>query len=198
MKVMKAVTLSLSLALASMVCAPAHAVQEVAGVKFEDWYNFNGQQLQLSGAGLRKMMIMKVYVVGLYVPRKETSVQALLNAPGPKSIQVVLLRDVDAHRLTDALVMGVEDNASSSEWAAIKTRVGEMSKAMRSSGDVREGTVVKLEYIPNQGTTVSQNGKPVIRDIPGEDFFRGVMRIWLGERPADRTLKASLVGASAD
>lgn len=198
MKVLKALTLSLSLALASLVSAPAQAAQEVAGVKFEDWYNFNGQQLQLSGAGLRKMMIMKVYVVGLYVPRKEASVQALVNTPGAKSIQVVLLRDVDAHRLTDALVMGVEDNSTASEWAAIKNRVADMSKAMRGFGDVREGTVVKLEYVPNQGTTVSQNGRPVIRDIPGEDFFRGLMKIWLGEHPADKTLKASLLGASAD
>ena len=51
MKVMKAVTLSLSLALASMVCAPAHAVQEVAGVKFEDWYKDNASKHMLGRLG---------------------------------------------------------------------------------------------------------------------------------------------------
>ncbi len=195
MKAMKAWTLSLSLALASLASLPAHAVQEIAGVKLEDSYTLAGQQLQLNGAGLRKMMIIKVYVLGMYVPRKANTANAVVTQSGPKSIQIVMLRDVDADRLTNALVSDVEVNSTPAEWAALKSRVEEMASNMRRIGSVSEGSAVKLEYVPNQGTTVSTNGKVVVRDIPGEDFFRGLMRIWLGEHPADKTLKSHLLGA---
>ena len=194
MKAMKAWTLSLSLALASLASLPAHAVQEIAGVKFEDSYSLAGQQLQLNGAGLRRMMIIKVYVVGMYVPRKANNSNAVVTQSGPKSIQIVMLRDVDADRLTNALVSDVELNSTPAEWAVLKPRVEEMASNMRRIGSVSEGAAVKLEYVPNQGTTVSSNGKVVVRDIPGEDFFRGLMRIWLGDHPADKTLKGHLLG----
>lgn len=196
MKVMQAWTLSLSLALAALTATPAHAVQEIAGVKFEDWYSLAGQQLQLNGAGLRKMMIIKVYVVGMYVPRKAGNPNGVVTQSGPKSIQIVMLRDVDAERLTNALVSDVELNATPTEWVALKPRVDEMASNLRRMGTVNEGSIIKLEYVPNQGTTVSSNGKVVMRDIPGEDFFRGLMRIWLGEHPADKDLKGRLLGAN--
>lgn len=196
MKAMKAWTLSLSLALASLASAPAHAVQEVAGVKFEDWYSLGGQQLQLNGVGLRKMMIIKVYVVGMYVPHKAGNTNAVVTQPGPKSIQIVMLRDVDADRLANALASDVELNSTPTEWSALKPRVDEMASSLRRVGSVGEGAIVRLEYVPNQGTTVSSNGKVVMRDIPGEDFFRGLMRIWLGDHPADKDLKGRLLGAN--
>jgi hypothetical protein len=33
-------------------------------------------------------------------------------------------------------------------------------------------------------------GKP----IAGEDFYCALMKIWLGEKPADRSLKAAMLG----
>ncbi|MGE5451869.1 MAG: chalcone isomerase family protein [Acidobacteriota bacterium] len=196
MKVMKAWALSLSLACAALASQPAHAVQEVAGVKFEDWYSLAGQQLQLNGAGLRKMMIIKVYAVGLYVPHRDGNFNALLTQAGPKSIHVVLLRDVDASRLTDALISGVEANSTSAELAVLKSRLDDMAANLRKTGEAREGAVVKIEFVPNQGTTVISDGRVVIKDIPGEDFFRGLMKIWLGEHPADKDLKGHLLGAN--
>ncbi|HET8869264.1 MAG TPA: chalcone isomerase family protein [Aquabacterium sp.] len=194
MKVMKAWTLALGLALSCALAGPAHAVQEVAGVKFDDSTTLAGQQLQLNGAGLRRMMIIKVYAIGLYVPKRDVNSMSIVNQPGPKSVQVVLLRDVDAGRLTDALVGGVEANSSPTELAALRSRLDEMASNLRKTGEVTEGTVVRLDYVPNQGTTVSNNGKVVVRDMPGEDFYRALLRIWLGEHPADKGLKERLLG----
>lgn len=195
MKVMKAWFLSLSLAFGAMAPLSAHAVLEVSGVKFEDTYGLAGQQLQLNGAGMRKMMIIKVYALGLYVQRKDANVQALMNQPGPKSLHVVMMRDVKAQKLIDALVSGVEDNSSEAEFAALQPRLNRLAAGLRAAGEVEEDSIVKLEYFPNVGTVVSYKNQVIVKDLPGEDFYRALMRIWLGESPVDRTLKAKLLGA---
>lgn len=195
MKVMKAWFLSMGLALGAMAPLSAHAVLEVSGVKFEDTYGLAGQQLQLNGAGMRKMMIIKVYALGLYVQRKDANVQALMNQPGPKSLHVVMMRDVKAQKLIDALVSGVEDNSSEAEFAALQPRLNRLAAGLRAAGEVEEDSIVKLEYFPNVGTVVSYKNQVIVKDLPGEDFYRALMRIWLGESPVDRTLKAKLLGA---
>jgi hypothetical protein len=195
MKVMKAWFLSMGLALGAMAPLSAHAVLEVSGVKFEDTYGLAGQQLQLNGAGMRKMMIIKVYALGLYVQRKDGNVQALMNQPGPKSLHVVMMRDVKAQKLIDALVSGVEDNSSEAEFAALQPRLNRLAAGLRAAGEVEEDSIVKLEYFPNVGTVVSYKNQVIVKDLPGEDFYRALMRIWLGESPVDRTLKSKLLGA---
>lgn len=195
MKVMKAWFLSLSLALGAMAPLSAHAVLEVSGVKFEDTYGLAGQQLQLNGAGMRKMMIIKVYALGLYVERKDTNVQTVMNQPGPKSLHVVMMRDVKAQKLIDALVSGVEDNSSEAEFAALQPRLNRLAAGLRAAGEVEEDSIVKLEYFPNVGTVVSYKNQVIVKDLPGEDFYRALMRIWLGESPVDRSLKSKLLGA---
>ncbi len=47
----------------------AHAAREVGGVRFEDQLTLADQALVLNGVGMRVKMIIKVYAVGLYVPR---------------------------------------------------------------------------------------------------------------------------------
>jgi hypothetical protein len=195
MSVMKTWILSLSLAVGALAPMSAHAVLEVSGVKFEDTYGLAGQQLQLNGAGMRKMMIIKVYALGLYVQRKDGNVQALMNQPGPKSLHVVMMRDVKAQKLIDALVSGVEDNSSEAEFAALQPRLNRLAAGLRAAGEVEEDSIVKLEYFPNVGTVVSYKNQVIVKDLPGEDFYRALMRIWLGESPVDRTLKSKLLGA---
>jgi hypothetical protein len=38
------------------------------------------------------------------------------------------------------------------------------------------------------------NGQARGTAIPGEDFYTAVLRVWLGEKPADSGLKKGLVG----
>jgi hypothetical protein len=38
------------------------------------------------------------------------------------------------------------------------------------------------------------DGKPAGRSIAGEDFYRALLRIWLGSKPAQEDLKNALLG----
>ena len=44
-------------------------------------------------------------------------------------------------------------------------------------------------------TQLVVNGKPAGKPIAGEDFYRALLRIWLGDKPVQNDLKKSLLGA---
>lgn len=182
--------------LASMYCPASLAAREVAGVQFEDQCNLANQPLTLNGAGVRVKMIVKVYAVGLYVPHKETAPAAILNQPGPKSIRIVMLRDVSAERLAEGLLRGMLDNLTDMERRGLQSRLEELESAMLSAGEASKGSLIQLDYLPGVGTHVTVGGKTMGRDIAGEDFYRALLKIWLGDKPSDRGLKGDLLGLS--
>lgn len=187
---------SLVLALTSLWTLPALAALEVAGVRFDDQTSLASQALVLNGAGVRVKMIIKVYAVGLYVPRKETAPAAILNQPGPKSVRIVMLRSVSGEKLANALTEGIVDNVSPSDLLSLQPRIDELEAAMRSAGEAVKGAQIQLDYLPGIGTRVLMSGKPLGKDIAGEDFYRALLKIWLGEHPSDRSLKGDLLGQS--
>lgn len=187
---------SLALTLSYLCAMPAHAAREVAGVRFDDQTNLASQALVLNGAGVRVKMIIKVYAVGLYVPHKETAPAGVLNQSGPKSVRIVMLRNVSAEKLTDALMEGIVENVSPADLRALQPRLDELEAAMRNAGEAVKGAQIQIDYLPGIGTRVTMGGKPLGKDIAGEDFYRALLKIWLGEHPSDRNLKGDLLGQS--
>ena len=66
--------------------------------------------------------------------------------------------------------------------------------ALIRSGNAKKGDVIHLDFAPDAGTRVVVNGKPQGSAIAGDDFYTAVLRIWLGDKPADSDLKKGLVG----
>ena len=44
------------------------------------------------------------------------------------------------------------------------------------------------------GTRMTVEGKPAGAPIPGDDFYRALLRIWLGENPVQADLTKALLG----
>jgi hypothetical protein len=53
---------------------------------------------------------------------------------------------------------------------------------------------VHLDFLPETGTRLTLGGKQQGKDIPGEDFFNALLRIWLGDKPIQNNLKDALLG----
>ena len=58
--------------------------------------------------------------------------------------------------------------------------------------DGKKGDVILIDFLPESGTVVSVNGAARGKPIPGEDFYRALLRIWLGDKPVDGDLKKAL------
>lgn len=164
---------------------------EVAGVKLDDKVTVGAQELVLNGAGVRTRAIFKVYVGSLYLPAR-TSTAAVALAKGPRRIQLNLLRNLSADQLVDALVDGLKDNTTEAEFASIKPQTDELVAIMKSFGDVKEGTVVTLDFVDG-ATRIAQNGQPK-GTVQGEAFNQALTRIWIGERPVQADLKKAMLG----
>ncbi|WP_374317590.1 chalcone isomerase family protein [Aquabacterium sp.] len=197
MKRLKTFVLSLGLIAAAVSSSSALAAKEIAGVKFDDRYAVAGQSLQLNGAGLRKKMFIKVYAIGLYLNGKASTPSGVLSQPGAKSVRIVMLRDVSAQDLSDSLIKSITANVSSSEMPSIQSRLNELEANLKTLGQVKRGDVIQMDFLPASGTHITSGAQVMPRDIPGEDFYRALLKIWIGEKPSDGDLKDDLLGKAS-
>ncbi len=177
------------------LCATTvHAAVEVADVRFDERVTVAAQPAELNGAGLRTRFTFKVYAMGLYLPARSQSAEAIQATPGEKRIRIVLLRDVDADTFADALVDGLKKNHTAEQFAALQASVDQLRAALLELGEAREGTVVELDALANGSTRLSVDGQQRGADIAAPAFYPALLRIWLGERPVDDDLKRALLG----
>lgn len=129
----------------------------------------------------------------LYLQQKKTSAAAVLADAGAKRIAMHLLRDLTAEQLFSALNDGLKNNHAPGELARIEPQVKQLEGIFNAVKAAKTGDVVAIEYLPGTGTRVVVNGE-ARGTIPGEEFSRALLRIWLGERPADASLKKAMLG----
>ena len=174
-----------------MACLAAAAVVlagEVAGVRMADTVPVEGKTLKLNGMGLRKKVVFKVYVAGLYLETLSPAGEALIASDQVKRMQLSVLRSLKSKQVMEAIEEGFEKN-SKAKMGALKERLGKFG-AMIS--DVVEGDQIVMTYVPGKGTSVSVKGtdKGVIE---GKDFADALFAVWLGPNPVQEDLKKALL-----
>jgi len=178
------------IALLLLVALPAWTA-EVAGVKIDDKARVGDAEVTLTGAGLRRRAFFQVYAIGLYVQDRKADP---VTQPGPKRVQIHMLRDVGADTFTEALADGIKANHSEAQAKALEPRVQQLGAAMAALKEAKKGMTIALDWT-GKATHVLVDGKPVGQPIEGEDFYRALLRIWLGEKPVQDDLKKALLGA---
>jgi hypothetical protein len=174
--------------------AQAPAGVELAGVRYPASATVAGSNLRLNGAGIRYRFVVKVYTAGLYLGTAATSPEAVLAAPGPKRLHVVMLREIDAEQLGRLFTRGMQDNAPKEEFSKSIPGTLRMSDIFSSRKKLKAGENFSVDWVPGVGTTVLVNGQPQGEAIREPEFFNALLRIWLGNKPADEGLKAALLG----
>ena len=172
-----------------LICSSCIAA-ELAGVKLPD----EEQKLLLNGAGLRKRAFFQVYVIGLYLPEKKTAAADAIGAPGAKRVSIHMLRDVGADQFADAILDGMKDNHSEADMKALEPRAKQLAANLAEMKEAKKGMRITLDWLPGKGTQATVEGKPAGAPIPGEDFYRALLRIWLGDNPVQGDLKKALLG----
>jgi hypothetical protein len=185
-------TLRLFALAVSLIAVPAVAM-DVAGVKMEDTAQIAGQSATLNGAGQRTRVVIKVYAMGLYLPKRETSADAVIAGAGAKRVRIVMLRDLSAEDLANALVKGFAANQDGAAMGKLQARLDEFKSTLLSMGDAKKGSDFSIDFVPGSGTRLMVGGTQKGKDIAGEDFYAGLLRIWLGAKPVDDDLKTALL-----
>jgi hypothetical protein len=167
---------------------------EIAGIKLDERIKLGESELVLNGAGVRKRFLIKGYVAGLYLTEKRNSPMGVFALAGPKRASITLLRDLPAQELVDALINGIRTNSSLEEQQTLKGRVDELAANLLSIRRARKGDVITVDWLPDVGTVVTLNGEVKGKVIPGDDLYRALLRVWLGDHPTSAGLKKALLG----
>ncbi len=183
-------------ALAAIAALAAFAAQgaEIGGVKIDDRAKVGGSELVLNGAALRKRAFFQVYAMGLYLPEKKTQASEAIGSGGAKRVAIHMLRDVDAASFTEALTDGMKANHDEATMKLLEPRIAQLSAIMAELKEAKKGMQILLDWQPPSGTLVTVDGAPRGKPIAGEDFYRALLRVWLGERPVQDDLKKALLG----
>jgi len=184
------------LAAALMAAALSAGAAGIAGQNFDDRIRLADTDLVLNGVGVRAVLWLKGYAAGLYLAEKAATPAQVLAVKGAKRVQLKMLLEVEAKEFTKAFTVGITRNSSPAELALLKDRMEQFSRNVDQIGTVKDGDVVNLDFLPGKGLVMTLNGARRGQPIPGEDLYAGVLKIFLGELPVDKKLKAGLLGAA--
>lgn len=177
-----------------MLCISTHAVaMTLGGVTLGNTAHVDKSELVLNGAGVRTKAIFNIYVAALYVEKKKTSAAALLADTGAKRIELHVLYRLTAGEFMEAFNKAINANHTPEEYSKVAAQLIHFSRAFREVGEVNKGSVILIDYIPGVGTVLTVNGKERER-VAGADFYRAMMKIWLGQNPVQESVKRGLLG----
>lgn len=185
-----------STGLATLLATGPLYARDCRGIAFPEHVSVHGTNLALNGLGVRKATLFKVnvYVAALYVPSPTHDPQALLLS-GPSELTLQFVRSVSGKQMREAWTEGFEKTAKDhAAFSALEQRVEMLNGWMT---DIESGQRMTFVRTPGTGISVEVNGAPK-GTIPGDDFARAFLSIWLGDAPPNPELKDGLLGGHCD
>ncbi len=182
-----ALVMVLGLAAGAALAAPT-------ATKFDLAMEVQGTKLQLNGAGTRYKAIFKVYDMALYTAKKVSSPAELLALPGPKRLQFTALRELPGTDLGRLFLKGMGDNSPKEQVQRHALASARLIEVFSGRSKMLPGESFAMEFVPGKGTTFYILGKPQGAPVGDDEFFQLVMKIWVGESPADSQLRDALLG----
>jgi Chalcone isomerase-like len=170
--------------------APAKTKSE----NFPKQIQVEGVKLTLNGQGTRFKAIFKVYEMGLYTTNKTSTWQDVINAPGPKKLEFVALRELSTTDIGQLFYRGIKENNSAALYLKHATSALRLSEIASGRSKIMPGESFSMEYVPGKGLTFFIMDKQQGTAVGDAEFFAMVLGIWLGPVPADYMLKDALLG----
>ena len=184
----------LAASLCALACWPVWASVEMDGIVLEDCVQVGGKSLKLNGAGIGMRLMFKVYALGLYLPAQRATPQDVLATEGPRRLSITMLRNMRGEDFQRGLASYVRaERAALPDVAA--AGILQLSSALaEQTAGLSKGDVLTLDWLPGTGTVVELNKRSVSAPLRDIAVYNALLNIWLGERPADPTLKDKLLG----
>ena len=179
------------------ICAflaqPALAV-DVGGVKLDDTVQLANQALKLNGAGVRYKLIFKVYTIALYLPEKKSQLAEILALPGPRRLEIVMLRDISSDDLGKSFMEGLNRSSDQADRTRLLSHTMQLGAMFEMVPGLKKGDMLTVDWLPEEGTLCRLNGKQLGEKVPDLAFYNALLKIWIGAHPADLQLRAHLLG----
>ncbi|MBA7560526.1 hypothetical protein ES708_02152 [subsurface metagenome] len=165
--------------------------KKVKGVNFSETLTIKGTSCKLVGVGIRKKLVINVYLGGLYMAQPSTAADEVISSDQTKRMMLhFLYKEVTAEQLIEAWNEGFEKNAGQSV-SALKEKIALFNSFFTESA--KKGEMIIITYLPGEGTQVVINGN-LKGTIEGTDFMKALFSIWFGQFPPSKGLKKGMLG----
>lgn len=186
--------LAIGISAVLLTCAtPAQAQTAPPSTTFPPTARVANANLVLNGVGTRYRVVFRVYDMALYLPRKVGTTDEVLALTGPKRIDLAILREVTSTDLGLAMVKGMRANATKEQTSRHLMAMTRLIEIFSSRGKLVAGDRISVHFVPGKGSLFfvgdEQQGAP----LGDAEFFSMVLKIWLGDSPADSALKDALL-----
>lgn len=164
----------------------------VSDIKFKGNESFHGHKFVLNGAGIREKYYIDLYVLGLYLRKKETSANKVLNANEPQMFRLVCVSNlITAEKFNEAMEEGFF-NATNGNPDKYKKEIQTLKDAF--SGTWKIGDEFVIFYTRKGGLELYKNNQLKATINSGIQFKTTVMKIWLGPKSVSDDLRDELLG----
>ncbi|HMP90451.1 MAG TPA: chalcone isomerase family protein [Kiritimatiellia bacterium] len=181
--------LFVSVMLTSIALMPTPSLADRYARMFPENVDINGAELVRNGVSkLTVRLVFDVYVAAFY--QEPGRGPNDVTGDYPKHLEIEYLRSISSRAFIDAgndMLIAQHDKQT---IASIQSRIDTINQWYQ---DVKKGDRYSLTYIPGIGTELKFNGESK-GIIPGEDFARIYLTIWLGENNPYKSFRDRLVG----
>ena len=184
MKLLALMGMSLVLMLPSF----AHA-KVIGDIDVVEQMTVDEQPLILNGAGVRSKFFIDLYVGSLYLPTKVQILDDVLAQPIAVIQLTITSGMITSDKMRDAITDGF-DAATDGDTHSIAKDIEHFTQLF--ADEIVEGD--RFTFVTQKGKGVSsiKNGKAQ-GDIAGEAFRQALLKIWLGEHPAQQSLLEAML-----
>ncbi len=180
----------ITLFLVAFTALSMNAQTTVSGVKVDNKLTLEGKDLTLNGAGTREKFFMDLYVGSLYVTKKSTNAQDIIDSKDAAAMKLNIVSGmITSSKMINAIDEGFE-NATNKNTASLKTKIDKFKGFFKEK--IVKGDVFIIMY-DGDDVSVYKNGAKK-GSIDGHDFKKALFGIWLGKKPADDDLKDGMLG----
>ena len=168
-----------------------HAQKEIGGITLPTNLKFKETNLLLNGAGVREKYWMDMYVGGLYLEKKSSDANSIIDDDKNMAIRIHIVSSlITTKKMTDAVDEGLKKSTNGKQ-AELKEEIDKFKAVFQP--EIKEGNIYDIIYIPSIGTVVLKNSK-LSTTIKGLKFKKALFGIWFCNDPADAELKKAMLG----
>lgn len=174
-----------------LLAAPGARSAELAGVTMQDTQTIDGARMVLNGLGLRtySLLSIRIYVAGLYLPRRTGDPAAILNSAGLRVLELRFLRDVTATQARNAWRESLRNSCQPPSCALPAATLREYLATVQGA---HRGDLVQLAFLgPSlivrlNGQILGQSNDPVLS--------HAVLASFIGAHSASPAVRSGLLG----
>ena len=163
----------------------------IEGIDFPNELSINNETFVLNGGGLReKLGFLDLYVGGLYLSANSSDANQIVMSGSSMAIRIVIAsRLVSRERFIEALEEGFK-NTTVGKYTQMQIE----SFKEYLSDPFEPGDEIILVYNSAEDRTYLYKNTEIRGEFSGLPFKQALFGIWLGDKPAQESLKQEMLG----